>query len=149
MTKRRILLLALVGMATVACAAIALAIVFRDPINERSCRRIQEGMTEAEVTEILGRPSDEFQPLYEACLKELVAENEWRVVIQLRSTRRWKGPSGKITVHFDASGGVNDYWFEENENSMWRKVCQILWMEEKTESPPYLMFNKLDTLEPE
>lgn len=164
MRKRKTFLVGFVSMATIACTAIVLAYVFRDSVNTSSCARIREGMNEAEVNKILGRPCDEFYPVYQASLNEEIAENEWRELMRTNSTRIWRGPAGRLTVHFGESGTVDDSWFDENDNLFWKRIRRALSVEDEKPtlpaphylrhapqyfppSPPYPLPKELDSLE--
>lgn len=120
MTKRKALIVGFV-MATVVCAVPGVAYLFRDPINRSSCDKIQKGMTEAEVTWILGRPGDEIL-LCSALWMERNSEGVEREKTRNKTIRIWNGPAGSIIVGFDKTGVVEFATFAESGNSVWRRV---------------------------
>jgi hypothetical protein len=123
MRKRKWLFVGIVT-ATVACAVPVVAYLFRDPINESACERIKEGMTEADVIRILGRPCD-YLNYYEAKTQD-ASDGDWKV-LERGERKFWHGPAGKVTVDFeDKTGTVQGVWFRENENSLWLRVRRWL-----------------------
>jgi hypothetical protein len=62
------------------------------PITKANCDRIQTGMTEREVEEILGRPATETL--------------QWREEVDEALIKHWGASDASILVYFDANGLV-------------------------------------------
>jgi hypothetical protein len=95
-------LAASIGLAIVACAFALWAIALSNPgPSPRTCARIQNGMTEREVEEILGGSAHQ-------------QHHPWDISVLLRPSpgadpeweKLWVGDMWTVIVHFDAEGKV-------------------------------------------
>jgi hypothetical protein len=139
MAKRKWLIVG-IALAAVACAVPVVAFLFRDPVNQSACERIQEGMTEAEVIRILGRPGESVSHEHQTAVEQ-TSDGNLHAIVRRVETRIWNGPAGSIQVDFKESGTVQAARFDENGNSVWPKVRRTLWSEEEkvtVPSPYYL-----------
>jgi hypothetical protein len=109
---------AVVGMAAVAAIAFAVAYLYRDPINESAFARIREGMTEAEVVEVLGRRCDEDLPNQVRHWGRL----QWA---DSGFSRRWDGRIS-IYVNFNEGGIVTTSFYLEREKTTFQRIRQWL-----------------------
>ena len=101
MSRKTLAVFALLVCAACAGSLFLYWLTSRGAINPRNCARIQIGMTEREVEEILGRPADrEYHP--------------WDITTFVRPTpgtepeweKAWSEQLWSVFVHFDAQGRV-------------------------------------------
>ncbi len=143
MARRKKFIVGLVCMATAAATVVAIAFALQDSIHAGSCARIQKGMTETEVAQILGRPCDREHPYCPEIVTVLESDGTCRQVRRFIAGKTWDGHTGSITVHFEKPGIVTNARFDENQDSFYRKVRRFLRLEE---SPIYEMI-ELDELQ--
>jgi hypothetical protein len=112
---------------------------FKDSITQGACAAIKEGMTEADVIRILGKSCGRTQPFLTR-VQEVNPDGSVRMVVLTKTRKTWNGNAGSISVDFAEAGFVESSWFEEGDNSVWRKVRRALRLEEEQPlpSPPLL-----------
>ena len=102
MTRKRLLLcLAACGL-LFANGFLLLSLKTGPRINQASFDRIQEGMTEAEVVEILGGPAGDYGPGMELRSAKLVQVGYWPA----RIVKRWSFGDSAVTVWFNTDGSA-------------------------------------------
>jgi hypothetical protein len=96
------------SVATVAVIAslFGLSVFFEDAINSENFEKIQEGMTEADIVRLLGRPADEVQFLK---VQAVSSDVTGKAVVKSYSMSRktWRGSRKNIILTFTENGIVN------------------------------------------
>jgi hypothetical protein len=99
-----------VALATVACWALWLTWPV-DRVNREAFERIRPGMTEAQVEEVLGRPSTSGPPeviiMFEGVPESFVDP----VTFPPERRRQWVGRDHAILVELDGQGQVSGRYF--------------------------------------
>jgi hypothetical protein len=102
MTRKRLLLCLLASIAFFTSGFILLSLRTGPRINQASFDEIQEGMTEAEVVEILGGPAGDYGPGME--LRS--AKFSHIGYLPVRIVKRWSFGDSAVTVWFNTGGAV-------------------------------------------
>jgi hypothetical protein len=139
MKTKRVLFLTL-PMCAVAAAAIAFFVLIWDAghFSASEFARLEEGMTQDEVSAILGaRPGDYTNGAgtYRLLSNEgVVIENLSVANNQERLERCWCGLDGAIEVYFDENGRLTNKWHYEPwppPPPVWRRIVARLSFEKK------------------
>lgn len=103
MKRRWLLFIGTVGILTAGLLS-ALCWYFRDPINFENYERIQQGMSEADVERILGRPADE---VFRYNTTKVRGPDGWHEGVESKFNNTWRGNGAEIVVPFGANGTVD------------------------------------------
>jgi hypothetical protein len=100
----------LVGVLVCATAAVAGWLFFWPDAEQRAFRQIQPGMTQEQVTQVIGLPDERF-PEVRVFLggRGLWPRDKWGELApspNVKSTARWSLENGMIIVAFDKEGRV-------------------------------------------
>jgi len=97
-----------VGLFSVSLIAVGAGMVhgpeLLDPLSERNCARIAEGMTLKEVTELLGPANEPDKSSLLLCIGVNSA-------VGAPPDRMWTGPRGTFSVYLDEDQRVREGWF--------------------------------------
>jgi hypothetical protein len=98
LTQRHLVYLALFALFVVSVLILYIGYVSYNPINRQAYARIQRGMTEQQVEEILGGP----------CTNALAVPDDTLKVrnIRIHTIKTWQGAQANCTVLFDSAGLV-------------------------------------------
>jgi hypothetical protein len=128
MTRKRLILLCVVSL--LVCIAIGTGLLLRKQgpqITPEQCERLQPGMTEEEVTAILGRPCDHRDDQKSSIRignpNNTAGHGE-------SSTFLWSGRQGSIEARFDNNGKLTEalFWYRISP-SVWRRIRVYLGLE--------------------
>jgi hypothetical protein len=104
---RKLLIVLLATALVLFGAMLPLVLPRHCPVTREACERIEEGMTQAEVHAILGRPPGDYRtrPSAPPALNPRVRFGPPRL------TEEWEGDEGTITVDYSPDPGPETVWF--------------------------------------
>jgi hypothetical protein len=119
-----------------------------DPLSERNCARIADGMKLEEVTELLGPPNEPRKTSLLLCIGVSSA-------VGAPPDAMWTGPRGTFSVYLDENQRVREAWFvSSNRRVMLPRIRSCLsaisqnWNGPSTNLPPQPLTEPLLTLIP-
>lgn len=119
-----------------------------DPLSERNCARITDGMSLEEVTEVLGPPNEPGKTSLLLCIGVNSA-------VGAPPDRMWTGPRGTFSVYLDEHQRVREGWFvSSNRRAILPRIRSCLsaisqnWNGPSTNLPPRPLTEPLLTLTP-
>jgi outer membrane protein assembly factor BamE (lipoprotein component of BamABCDE complex) len=85
---------------------VGLSVFFGDPINKANFDKVQEGMTEADVVRLLGRPANNATHIQ---FQEATVDQAGTHVVKTRTViqKNWQGSRTNIAVAFNENGTVD------------------------------------------